>query len=762
MFCESLEKTLNAANQYACSHGHSFITLEHLLYVLMDNAEANQLIVSIGASAEAVKREVSLYLEKQDQISDKEIHNLQVEHTDAFKRVIQRSIFHAQTLGKTQVDGSFVLAALLSESDSHAFYILQQEGVNKIMLHQKMSSDRQNFDLSQQHSIDLPAHSQVSEVEGDESVVKQYATNLNEEVMLGRIDPVIGRKDEIIRLEQVLCRRRKNNPILVGESGVGKTAIAEGLAWQIVQKKIHPMLANSIVYSVDMGALLAGTKYRGDFEKRFKAVLNEFTKLKNAVIFIDEIHTLIGAGSASGGSIDAANLLKPLLTKGDLRCIGATTFTEYRQLFEKDHALSRRFQKIDIKEPSKAHTLEILRGLKTRFENHHNVHYSLSALKAAIELSVRYMHDRHLPDKAVDVIDEAGAAKSMGSYKNNKSRQVDVRDIEKVVASLTQIPTAHVVASDKAMLKHLERDLNMVIYGQSAAINHISTAIKLSKSGLGDPNKPIGSFLFSGPTGVGKTELARQLASSLNLKLLRFDMSEFMEKHSASQLVGSPPGYVGFDQGGQLTEAVAKNPYSVLLLDEIEKAHHDIFNLLLQVMDHGMLTDNSGRTTSFRNVIIIMTSNCGAVEQSKNGFGFTNEAKSFSAQKAVEEGFSPEFRNRLDAMVMFNPLHVNNIAQIVDKFLSEFEVQLQSQGVDLCVSKMAKNYLIEHGYDVAMGARPMSRLINKKLKKPLADALLFGSIKSGDTANVCVKNNDIVVDVERKKLPKQQNVSNDS
>ncbi len=756
MFCESLEKTLNAANNYAAMHGHAFITLEHLLLALMDNPEAKHLVESVGANADVLKKEVSLYLEKQDQVSSSKMHNLQLEHTDAFKRVIQRAIFHAQTLGQPEVDGSYVLAALLSETESQAYYMLQQEGVNKIIVHQKISADKRQLDIIQPQEIDETSIMRNTEVEQEESIIDMYATNLNEEVRRGKIDPIIGRDSEITRLEQILCRRRKNNPILVGEAGVGKTAIAEGLAWQIVKKKIHPMLANNVVYSLDLGSLLAGTKYRGDFEKRFKKVLKEFSRLDNAMIFIDEIHSLIGAGAASGGAMDAANLLKPLLTKGNLRCIGATTYGEYRQLFEKDHALSRRFQKIDVKEATKEHTLEIIKGLKSKFEKHHKVQYSQASLKAAVDLSSRYMHDRYLPDKAVDIVDEAGAAKSLSSYKNNKSTQVVVRDIEKVIASLTQIPPQHVAASDKVLLKGLERDLNMVIYGQSTAINHISTAIKLSRSGLSEENKPIGSFLFSGPTGVGKTELAKQLASLLNLKLLRFDMSEFMEKHSASQLVGAPPGYVGYDQGGQLTEAVIKNPYCVLLLDEIEKAHHELFNLLLQVMDHGKLTDNSGRVADFRHVILIMTSNCGAVEQTKNTIGFTNSASQSKLIKAVEAGFSPEFRNRLDAVVEFNPLVRKNIAQIADKFISELEVQLQSQGIELMVDQSVRDYLIEHGYDPKMGARPMSRLIAKTLKKPLADALLFGDIKHGDKVKASFKHDAVSVDIIKKK----QNVSN--
>ena len=736
MFSENLERSLNQANQLARELKCQYITLEHLLIALLDNPEARDVLLTLGVDIDAVRVHLRTYIEKNSQ-KQAVITDLQLEHNDAFKRTIQRAIFHTQTLGCTEVTGSHVLAGIMSEADSHAFFVLHEEGVNKVILNQILSKDKQTFDvidpqqIEDRHFFDAGFEQQPQQ---QESSIESFAVNLNDEVICGRIDPVFNRDKEIERLEQILCRRRKNNPILVGESGVGKTAIAEGLARAIVHKTAHKSLLKCKVYALDLGSLLAGTKYRGDFEKRFKAVLQDLVKRKDAIIFIDEIHSIIGAGSASGGSVDAANLLKPLLTRGNLRCIGATTYQEYRQLFEKDNALSRRFQKIDVKEPSKAETLNILKGLKKKFEAHHNVHYSMHALKSAIDLSDRYMHDRFLPDKAIDIIDEAGSAKNLISDSDEKPSQVDVRDIEKIVSSLTQIPSQHVTASDKTLLQHLERDLNMLVYGQSTAINNITTAIKLSRSGLGDPDKPIGSFLFAGPTGVGKTELAKQLASILNLKLLRFDMSEYMEKHSSSQLIGAPAGYVGYDHGGQLTEQIIKNPYSVLLLDEIEKAHSDLLNLLLQVMDYGQLTDNTGRIADFRHVIIIMTSNCGAVEQCRNKMGFSESKVKSGIDKAIDGAFSPEFKNRLDAIVQFNQLTKSNISQIVDKFISELEVQLNEQGIELEVKGDVKTYLSEHGYDPKLGARPMARLINTALKKPIADALLDGKIKVGDTA----------------------------
>ena len=741
MFSDNLERSLNLANQIARDLRSQFITLEHLLLALLDNPEAKDILLTLGVDIKSMRFNLRNYLErntiKSSHIEDK---FQQIEHNDAFKRVIQRAIFHTQTLGYAEVSGGHVLAGILSEADSHAFFLLHEEGVNKVIINQIIANDRQSFDIVDPSQFDDQNFMEQSfeQHAQPESSIESFAVNLNDEVICGRIDPVFNRDDEILRLEQILCRRRKNNPILVGESGVGKTAIAEGLARAIVHKKVHKSLANCKIFSLDLGSLLAGTKYRGDFEKRFKAVLQDLTRRKDAIIFIDEIHTIIGAGSASGCSVDAANLLKPLLTRGNLRCIGATTYQEYRQLFEKDNALSRRFQKIDIKEPTVNETLNILKGLKKKFEAHHHVHYSQQALKSAIELSNRYMHDRFLPDKAIDIIDEAGSLKKLQSQStSSKTALVDVRDIEKIVSSLTQIPPQHISASDKTLLQNLERDLNMLVYGQTNAISNITTAIKLSRSGLSDPDKPIGSFLFAGPTGVGKTELAKQLASILNLKLLRFDMSEYMEKHSSSQLIGAPAGYVGYDHGGQLTEQIIKNPYAVLLLDEIEKAHPDLLNLLLQVMDYGQLTDNMGRIADFRHVVIIMTSNCGAVEQYRNSMGFAQAESKPAVDKAVDAAFSPEFKNRLDGIIRFNPLTKENIAQIVDKFVSEFEVQLNGQGYELLVKPSVRRYLAKHGYDPKMGARPMARLINKTLKKPVADALLEGKVKTGDTLEIC-------------------------
>ena len=746
MFCDDLEKSLNEANQYAIDFGHSFITIEHMLLALMDNPQTLTILNKVQANTENIRGNLTLYLEKQSKMSKTVVDNCQLEHSDSFKRVMQRAIFHAQTLGKTDIHGGYILAAILSESESQAFFILSQEGIHRTLIIDHLSENNNNLTILPQQEFEEKNFFEMPQevIPASENSIENFAINLNEEVKRDNIDPLIGRDTEVARVEQILCRRRKNNPIIVGEPGVGKTAIVEGLAREIVEGRTHPKLANMTIYALDLGALLAGTKYRGDFEKRFKAVLKEFKKLKNATIFIDEIHTIIGAGAASGGAIDAANLLKPLLTKGDLRCIGATTYQEYKQLFEKDQALSRRFQKIDVKEASKEHTLQIIKGLKDKFEDHHCVKYSNEAIKTAIDLSSRYMAERFLPDKAIDIIDEAGAAKSL-QKERKKNALVQVRDIEKVVASLTQIPQSHVTASDKKMIMNLERDLNMLIYGQNKAVERVCGAIKLSRSGLGDPNKPIGSFLFSGPTGVGKTELAKNLASILNLNLIRFDMSEYMEKHSSSQLVGAPAGYVGYEKGGLLTEAVMKNPYSILLLDEIEKAHQDLFNLLLQVLDYGTLTDNTGRTADFRNVIIIMTSNCGAQEACKNGIGFNPEQPSGQTSQAITRDFSPEFRNRLDAIISFNQLGKDNIAQIVDKFLTNFEVQLQSQGIELVVEQAVKDYLGEHGFDPKMGARPMARLINDKVKKPIADALLFGNLKQGETALVDLENDKIVM-----------------
>ena len=752
MFSENLERSLNQANQIARDFNSQYITLEHLLLALLDNQEARDALLTLGVDVDAIRFNLQTYLEKESAHHPKiDLQSVQLEHSDAFKRVIQRAIFQTQSLGSAEVNGGHVLAGILSETDSHAYFVLHEEGVNKVIINQIVSRDRPSFDIIDPTQFDDKAFFENNfEAPQPESSIESFAINLNDEALCGRIDPVFNRDEEILRLEQILCRRRKNNPILVGESGVGKTAIVEGLARAIVQKKTHKCLHGCKVYSLDLGSLLAGTKYRGDFEKRFKAVLQDLTKRKDAIIFIDEIHSIIGAGSASGGSVDAANLLKPLLTRGNLRCIGATTYQEYRHLFEKDNALSRRFQKIDIKEPSKAETLSILKGLKSKFEKHHNVHYSLQALKSAIDLSNRYMHDRFLPDKAIDIIDEAGSLKKLQSEEDDKVSQVDVRDIEKIVSSLTQIPSQHITASDKSLLQNLERDLNMLVYGQNDAINNITTAIKLSRSGLADPDKPIGSFLFAGPTGVGKTELAKQLASILNLKLLRFDMSEYMEKHSSSQLIGAPAGYVGFDQGGQLTEQIIKHPYSVLLLDEIEKAHADLLNLLLQVMDYGQLTDNTGRIADFRHVIIIMTSNCGAVEQCRNNMGFSESARKSGIDKAIEGSFSPEFKNRLDGIIQFNQLSKSNIRQIVDKFISELEIQLSDQGIDLAVSNGVKDYLSDHGFDPKMGARPMARLINSCLKKPIADALLDGKFKVGDRAEFVLKNDKVELIAKQK------------
>jgi len=746
MFCDDLEKSLNDANNYAMDYGHSFITIEHMLLALLDNEQTIRILDRVKANMSNIRSNVVLYLEKQSKMTGETVDATQLEHADSFKRVMQRAIFHAQTMGKSDIHGGYILAAIMSEPQSQACFILTQEGVSKALINECLNDAGPSYpvinpvEFQERGFFEMPNEVMPQ----NENSIENFAVNLNDEVKKGNIDPLIGREYEIERLAQILCRRKKNNPILVGEPGVGKTAIVEGLACKIVEGKAHPNLKNMTIYSLDLGSLLAGTKYRGDFEKRFKAVLKEFKKLRNATIFIDEIHTIIGAGAASGGAIDAANLPNSSLTKGDLRCSGATNYQQNRQLWDKDQALSRRFQKIDVKEASKEETLSIMKGLKDKFERHHQVKYSSESIKTAIDLASRYMADRYLPDKAIDIMDEAGSAKSLQKV-DSKPSLVQVRDIEKVVASLTQIPQSHVTASDKKMILGLERDLNMLIYGQHKAIEHVCSSIKLSRSGLGDPDKPIGSFLFTGPTGVGKTELAKNLASILNLNLIRFDMSEYMEKHSSSQLVGAPAGYVGYEKGGLLTDAIIKNPYSILLLDEIEKAHQDLFNLLLQVMDYGTLTDNTGRTADFRNVIIIMTSNCGAREACQNSIGFNPQKKNGEVGQALSRQFSPEFRNRLDAVVQFNQLDASNIRQIVDKFLTSFEVQLQSQGVELVVDDKAKDYLAEKGFDPKMGARPMERLINNEVKKPIADALLFGGIRSGDSARITTKNGRIVM-----------------
>ncbi len=731
MLNKELEFTLNLAFKEAKEKRHEFMTVEHLLLSLLDNPAAGNVLQACDANIDSLRRDLSEFIdETTPKIPDDELDR-ETQPTLGFQRVLQRAVFHVQSAGKTEVSGANVLAAIFSEQESQAVYFLRRENITRLDVINFISHG-----VSKYQSNDMPdgLNSQVDEdmmgVEGNESPLESYCMNLNKRARLGKIDPLIGRHEEIQRTIQVLCRRRKNNPLLVGEAGVGKTAIAEGLARRIVDGEVPEAISQCVVYALDLGALLAGTKYRGDFEKRLKAVLKQLGEQEGGILFIDEIHTIIGAGAASGGVMDASNLIKPLLANGELKCIGSTTYQEYRGIFEKDRALARRFQKIDIIEPSVDETFEILKGLKGRLEEHHGVKFSISSLKAAAELSAKYINDRFLPDKAIDVVDEAGAYQNLLTSSKRK-KIISVTEIENVVAKIARIPVKKVSARDKDTLRNLERDLKLLVYGQDDAITALSSAIKLGRSGLRDPHKPVGCFLFAGPTGVGKTEVTRQLANVLGIELLRFDMSEYMEKHTVSRLIGAPPGYVGYDQGGLLTEAVNKNPHSVLLLDEIEKAHSDVFNLLLQVMDHGTLTDTNGRQADFRHVIVVMTSNAGANEISRNSIGFSLQDNSSDGLDVIKRQFSPEFRNRLDSIINFKPLDVDTIGFIVDKFIMELEEQLLTKGVTFEVEASAREWLIEHGYDKAMGARPMARLIQENIKKPLAEELLFGKLANG-------------------------------
>ncbi|GGB90841.1 ATP-dependent Clp protease ATP-binding subunit ClpA [Marinobacterium zhoushanense] len=726
MLNRELEETLSTAFKSARDKHHEFMTVEHLLLALLDNRQAAEVLHACGADFDRLRQQLSVFIDETTPLLPQNVPNLETQPTLGFQRVLQRAVFHVQSSGKSEVSGANVLVAIYSEQESHAAYVLQQQGIERIDVVNYIS-----------HGI-----SRVGEQEGQESEsvtdgeeggesgksqLSQYAVNLNQQAALGQIDPLVGRDAEVERVVQILSRRRKNNPLLVGEAGVGKTAIAEGLAKLIVEDKVPDIISKSVVYALDLGALLAGTKYRGDFEKRLKGLLAEIKRQPNAILFIDEIHTIIGAGAASGGSMDASNLLKPLLSSGGIRCIGSTTFQEFRGIFEKDRALARRFQKVDILEPSVSDTYQILRGLKSRFEEHHNIEYTDEALLAASELADRYINDKHMPDKAIDVIDEAGAYQRLLPEERRK-KIIDVGDVETVVAKIARIPPKSVSVSDKEQLAKLEPNLKMVVLGQDEAIGTLSAAIKLSRAGLKAPNKPVGSFLFSGPTGVGKTEVTTQLARVLGIELVRFDMSEYMERHTVSRLIGAPPGYVGFDQGGLLTEAITKSPHCVLLLDEIEKAHPEVFNLLLQVMDNGTLTDNNGRKADFRNVILVMTTNAGAEQMSRASIGFTRQDHSTDGMEAIKRLFTPEFRNRLDAIIQFKPLTVDIVKGVVDKFLTELQAQLDEKRVVLHVDDDARSWLAEHGYDELMGARPMQRLIQEKIKKPLAEMILFGEL----------------------------------
>ncbi len=748
MLSKELEVTLNLAFKAARVKRHELMSVEHLLLSLLDNNSAVAVLDACDADVDKLKKELGDFLDATTPLIPKNESDRETQPTLGFQRVLQRAVFHVQSSGKKEVTGSSVLVAIFSEQESHAVYLLKQQEVNRIdvvnyIAHGTRKDGRED-EATPSDSIDEAS----TEEEKQPSPLEAYATNLNEQAKKGFIDPLVGRHDEVERVVQILSRRRKNNPLLVGEAGVGKTAIAEGLAKLIVDGQVPEIISDSIVYALDLGALLAGTKYRGDFEKRLKSLLGELKKEKNQVLFIDEIHTIIGAGAASGGVMDASNLLKPLLASGEIRCLGSTTYQEYRGIFDKDRALSRRFQKIDVLEPSVEDTYQILKGLKSRFEEHHQLKYTDRALKVAAELADKYINDRYMPDKAIDVIDEAGAYQQLQPA-NKRKKQIGVSDVEKMVAKIARIPPASVSSSDKKTLKDLETNLKMVIFGQDEAIESLSSAIKLSRAGLKEGDKPIGSFLFSGPTGVGKTEVCRQLASIMGVEMVRFDMSEYMERHTVSRLIGAPPGYVGYDQGGLLTEAINKQPHCVLLLDEVEKAHPDVFNLLLQVMDHGTLTDNNGRKADFRNVVLIMTTNAGAQEMSRSSIGFTTQDHSTDGMEILKKIFTPEFRNRLDNIIQFQPLSRQVIRTVVDKFLVEIQVQLDDKKVNLIISDEAREWLADNGYDELMGARPMQRLIQNKIKKELAEDILFGRLaKNGGEVHVLVEDGELVLAID--------------
>ena len=733
MLSKELEFTLNLAFKEAREKRHEFLTVEHLLLALTDNPTAVNVLRACGADLEGLKKDLEAFLDETTPLLPPN-DSRETQPTLGFQRVLQRAILHVQSAGIKEVTGANVLVAIFSEQESQSVYFLHKQSITRLDVVNYVSHGISKVPGDQEPSSNDPGSAEADDdaaVEsGSKSPLESFATNLNEKARRGRIDPLIGRRQEIERTVQVLCRRRKNNPLFVGEAGVGKTAIAEGLAKLIVDGQVPDVLKKSTIYALDMGALVAGTKYRGDFEKRLKGLLKQLEKSPGAVLFIDEIHTIIGAGSASGGVMDASNLLKPMLASGELKCIGSTTYQEYRGIFEKDRALARRFQKIDVPEPTVEDTFRILRGLKTRFEEHHGVKYSDRALRSAAELSGKHITDRRLPDKAIDVIDEAGARlRLMPPSKQKKS--IGVLDIEQVVSSMARIPPKRVSTSDMKVLETLESDLKEAIYGQDEAITTLASTIKMSRAGLAAGDKPTGSFMFAGPTGVGKTEVTRQLARLLGVELIRFDMSEYMERHTVSRLIGAPPGYVGYDQGGLLTEEVIKHPYSVVLLDEIEKAHPDVFNLLLQVMDHGTLTDNNGRHADFRNVILVMTTNAGAEEMNRRSIGFTPQDHSTDGLETVRKSFTPEFRNRLDAIIQFAPLDGVTIRRVVDKFVDELAVQLAEKNVTLKVDETARDWLAERGYDPLMGARPMSRLIQDKIRKELAEELLFGRLANG-------------------------------
>ena len=740
MIAQELEVSLHMAFMDARQKRHELITVEHLLLAMLDNPSASEVLNSCGANLEKLREDIVGHIEEHTpKVSGKD--DVDTQPTLGFQRVIQRAMLHVQSSGKKEVTGANVLVAIFGEKDSHAVYFLHQQGIARLDI---VNFIAHGIAKTTENNQKEPSHETSSTDTKTNKGLETYTVNLNKLVSEGKIDPLIGRENEVERVVQILCRRRKNNPLLVGDAGVGKTAIAEGLAKKIVDNNIPSVLENMTIYSLDLGALIAGTKYRGDFEQRLKLVIKQLGEQKNSILFIDEIHTIIGAGSASGGTLDASNILKPALARGSIKCIGATTYQEFRSVFEKDHALTRRFQKIDVEEPSIKNTIEILKGLKTHFENHHSVKFTNNALVSAAELSAKFLNDRRLPDKAIDIIDEAGAAQRI-LPKNKQKKNIGTKEIEDVISKIARIPAKNINKDDRNSLKNLERDLKAVIFGQDKAIETLSNAIKMSRSGIGPVDRPIGSFLFSGPTGVGKTEVARQLAYTLGIELIRIDMSEYMERHSVSKLIGAPPGYVGYDQGGILTEQVNKNPYSVLLLDEIEKANPEIFNILLQVMDNGILTDSNGRKTDFRNVTIIMTTNAGAEVLSKSNFGFTQTKNSGDENAEIKKVFSPEFRNRLDATVSFTSLNNEIILKVVDKFLIQLETQLHDKKVEASFTQNLKSYLAKSGFDEQMGARPMARLIQDTIRKALADELLFGKLTNGGEVEIDINNNEEIV-----------------
>ncbi len=747
MFSKDLEHTIGQCYKRAREARHEYMTVEHLLLALLDNPSAEAVLKACNADFPRLRSELEQAIDTSvAKLTDDDGRDTQP--TLGFQRVLQRAVYHVQSSGKKEVTGANVLVAIYGEKDSHAVYFLNQQDVTRLDVVNYLSHGiaKLGEDESAQ-SGDEQAKTGEGDGEHKGDALSEFASDLNQLAREGKIDPLVGRADEVERTIQVLCRRRKNNPLYVGEAGVGKTALAEGLAKRIVEGNVPEVLADATIYALDLGALVAGTKYRGDFEKRLKAVLAQLKKHPGAILFIDEIHTIIGAGSASGGTMDASNLIKPMLASGELRCIGSTTFQEYRGIFEKDRALARRFQKIDIVEPTVGETIEILQGLKPRYEQHHGVSYADDAIKAAVDLSVKHIGDRLLPDKAIDVIDEAGARQRL-LPEDVRKQIIDVEEIETIVAKMARIPAKQVSASDKDVLLHLERNLKMVIFGQDPAIETLTSAIKLARSGLGNPDKPIGNFLFAGPTGVGKTEVTKQLALQLGIELVRFDMSEYMEPHSVSRLIGAPPGYVGFDQGGLLTEKIVKTPHCVLLLDEVEKAHPDIFNILLQVMDRGILTDTNGREANFKNVILVMTTNAGAAQAARRTIGFTQQDHSTDAMEVIRRSFTPEFRNRLDAVVQFQALGFDHILRVVDKFLIELEMQLHDKNVSLSATPAARDWLAQHGFDPLMGARPMARVIQDKIKRALADELLFGKLVGGGKVSIDVRDGEIVVDAQ--------------